>query len=170
MSEEDDVRRAIKLLEGVMRVEGVSKRGMDERLGKAPGYVAQVLSGRLELKFRHVLAILYALEIEPRVFFRALYPDPGEADGSVRMIGRYFDELQRGSAVAPPEPPSPVLRGDELERRIREAVEAVLDERERRRHGRSAARRRRTEPAPAAADSDAADSDDPEPVGQLALA
>jgi hypothetical protein len=138
MSEEDDVRRAIKLLEGVMRVEGVSKRGMDERLNKAPGYVAQVLSGRLELKFRHILAILAALEIEPRVFFRALFPEPGEAGGSVRMIGRYFDELQRGGLPLHPEPSPPALDAGDLERKIRAAVEAVFDEREHRRKPRRA--------------------------------
>lgn len=137
MSEEDDVRRAIKLLEGVMRVEGVSKRGMDERLNKAPGYVAQVLSGRLELKFRHILAILEALEIEPRVFFRALFPEPGEAAGSARMIGRYFDEL-RGGVPLRPEPSLPAVDAGDLERKIRAAVEAVLDERERRRKPRRA--------------------------------
>ena len=169
MSEDDDVRRAIKLLEGVMRVEGVSKRGMDERLGKAPGYVAQVLSGRLELKFRHILGILAALEIEPRVFFRALFPEPGENEGSVRMIGRYFDEAQRG-APPQPDPPLPGIDPGHLEKKIRAAVEAVLDERERRRRGRpAAARAARHRSAGSSADASGTDTDPEteEPDGAL---
>src|SRR6476619_8579557 len=93
--EQGEVERAIKLIEGVMRVQGVTKKILDERLGKSPGYFAQVLSGRLELKYRHILAILRGLELEPRVFFRSLFPEPGEPASGARMLERLFAELQR---------------------------------------------------------------------------
>jgi hypothetical protein len=137
--EQDEVERAIKLIEGVMRVQGVTKKILDERLGKSPGYFAQVLSGRLELKYRHILAILRGLGLEPRVFFRSLFPEPGEAIGGARMLERLFTELQRSGyasyLAAPPPAPAPqpgAIDADELDRRIQVAVSAALAERERR--------------------------------------
>jgi hypothetical protein len=136
--DQDEVERAIKLIEGVMRVQGVTKKILDERLGKSPGYFAQVLSGRLELKYRHILAILRGLDLEPRVFFRSLFPEPGEAAGGARMLERLFAELQRsgyGSYLAAPASPSPpqppAISPDELDRRIQAAVTTALAERER---------------------------------------
>jgi len=141
--DQDEVERAIKLIEGVMRVQGVTKKILDERLGKSPGYFAQVLSGRLELKYRHILAILRGLDLEPRVFFRSLFPEPGEAASGARMLERLFAELQRGgyssylANPAPPPSPSqlPAISPDELDRRIQAAVAAALAERERKEDG-----------------------------------
>ena len=136
--DDEDVRRAIKLIEAVMRVQDVTKKDLDRRLGKATGYFAQVLSGRLELKFRHVTGILRALEVDPGVFFRALYPEPaGEAAAAGRAMERFLGGLNRMGLAAPPaEPPAEVTEGaaappagidaDELERRIRAAVEEAL--------------------------------------------
>jgi len=133
--EQEEVARAIKLIEGVMRVQGVTKKILDERLGKSPGYFAQVLSGRLELKYRHILAILRGLDLEPRVFFRSLFPEPGEAVSGARMLERLFAELQRSgygtTYLSPaPLPPSlqslPAIDADELDRRIQAAVAAAL--------------------------------------------
>ena len=135
--EQEEVARAIKLIEGVMRVQGVTKKILDERLGKSPGYFAQVLSGRLELKYRHILAILRGLELEPRVFFRSLFPEPGEPASGARMLERLFAELQRsgyGSYLTPPPPPSPqpAIDAEELDRRIQTAVAAALAQRDER--------------------------------------
>jgi transcriptional regulator with XRE-family HTH domain len=145
--EQEEVARAIKLIEGVMRVQGVTKKILDERLGKSPGYFAQVLSGRLELKYRHILAILRGLDLEPRVFFRSLFPEPGEPVSGARMLERLFAELQRsgyGTYLSPPpslsplSPPAvpafapspaaslPAIDADELDRRIQAAVAAAL--------------------------------------------
>ena len=130
MSEHEDdqeVRRAIKLIEAVMRVQGVTKKDLDRRLGKATGYFAQVLSGRLELKFRHVSSILRALEVDPGIFFRALYPEPPEAAVSGRGMERYLGSLHRmGLAVRSEPPPSASIDADELERRIRGAIQEAL--------------------------------------------
>ncbi len=141
--EREEVERAIKLIEGVMRVQGVTKKILDERLGKSPGYFAQVLSGRLELKYRHILAILRGLELEPRVFFRSLFPEPGEPASGARMLERLFAELQRSGygtylspsppAFPPPQPPPPTIDADELDRRIQIAVAVALEARDRKR-------------------------------------
>jgi len=136
--EREEVERAIKLIEGVMRVQGVTKKILDERLGKSPGYFAQVLSGRLELKYRHILAILRGLELEPRVFFRSLFPEPGEPASGARMLERLFAELQRsgyGTYLSPPPPvfppPQLTIDAEELDRRIQIAVAVALEARDR---------------------------------------
>jgi hypothetical protein len=129
--DDEEVRRAVKLIEAVMRVQGVTKKDLDSRLGKATGYFAQVLSGRLELKYRHVTSILRALSVDPGVFFRALYPEPeGEAAPAARGMERYLGSLHRMGLEQPHQPESqaaaPAIDPEELERRIRAAIQEAL--------------------------------------------
>jgi transcriptional regulator with XRE-family HTH domain len=126
MAIDDEVRRATKLLETVMQAAGLTRKDLDQRLGAGPGYVSQVLTGRMELKFRHILAILRALEVEPSVFFETLYPENRPATDAVVMeeFLRRFQKLGFGAQPAPV--PSPTFNPGELERMIQNAVRAAL--------------------------------------------
>jgi transcriptional regulator with XRE-family HTH domain len=126
MTIDDEVRRATKLLETVMQAAGLTRKDLDQRLSAGPGYVSQVLTGRMELKFRHILAILRALEVEPSVFFQTLYPENRPATDAVVMeeFLRRFQRLGFGAQPAPP--PKPVLDPQELERMIQNAVRTAL--------------------------------------------
>src|SRR4051812_1509880 len=126
MTIDDEVRRATKLLETVMQAAGLTRKDLDQRLGAGPGYVSQVLTGRMELKFRPVLAILRALEVEPSVFFQTLYPENRPASDTVVMeeFLRRFQKLGFGNQ--PPPPPNPALDPLELERMIQNAVRAAM--------------------------------------------
>ena len=126
MTIDDEVRRATKLLETVMQAAGLTRKDLDQRLGAGPGYVSQVLTGRMELKFRHVLAILRALDVEPGVFFQTLYPENRPATDAVVMeeFLRRFQKLGFGAQPAPA--PNPALDPQELERMIQNAVRAAL--------------------------------------------
>lgn len=126
MTIDDEVRRATKLLETVMQAAGLTRKDLDQRLGAGPGYVSQVLTGRMELKFRHVLAILRALEVEPSVFFQTLYPENRPTSDTVVMeeFLRRFQKLGFGSQSPPP--PNPTLDPQELERMIQNAVRAAM--------------------------------------------
>lgn len=126
MTIDDEVRRATKLLETVMQAAGLTRKDLDQRLGAGPGYVSQVLTGRMELKFRHILAILHALGVEPNVFFLTLYPEDRPSSDAVVMeeFLRRFQKLGFGAAPAPP--PSPALDPQELERMIQNAVRSAL--------------------------------------------
>ncbi|HEY2289560.1 MAG TPA: helix-turn-helix transcriptional regulator [Thermoanaerobaculia bacterium] len=126
MNIDDEVRRATKLLETVMQAAGLTRKDLDQRLGAGPGYVSQVLTGRMELKFRHVLSILRALEVEPSVFFQTLYPENRPSTDTVVMeeFLRRFQKLGFGPPSAPP--PAPALDPQDLERMIQNAVRAAM--------------------------------------------
>lgn len=126
MTIDDEVRRATKLLETVMQAAGLTRKDLDQKLGAGPGYVSQVLTGRMELKFRHILAILRALEVDPTVFFQTLYPENRPSTDAVVMeeFLRRFQKLGFGAQPAPP--PAPPVGPQELERMIQNAVRAAL--------------------------------------------
>ncbi|HEX5718601.1 MAG TPA: hypothetical protein VF179_20745 [Thermoanaerobaculia bacterium] len=128
MTIDDEVRRAAKLLEALIQATGVSSEEMEKRLDASPGYVRRLLSGALELKLRHILAILRVLEIEPALFFQTLYPEAGPAGGTVRL-----DELrQRLTALGvgcEPTAPKPEVGMDDLEKLVQSAVQAALSRR-----------------------------------------
>jgi transcriptional regulator with XRE-family HTH domain len=127
MTIDDEVRRATKLLETVMQAAGLTRKDLDQKLGAGPGYVSQVLTGRMELKFRHILAILHALEVEPSVFFQTLYPENRPSTDAV-VMEEFLRRFQRLGFGAQPPPPAPALDPQELDRLIQSAVRAALAE------------------------------------------
>lgn len=128
MTIEDEVRRATKLLETVMQAAGLTRKELDQRLGAGPGYVSQVLTGRMELKFRHVLAILRALDVEPNVFFQTLYPE-NRAVSDQAVMEEFLKRFQKLGFGGSAPPPPPAIDSQELERLIQSAVRTALSER-----------------------------------------
>lgn len=114
-----------------MQAAGMTRKDLDQKLGAGPGYVSQVLTGRMELKFRHILAILRALDVEPSVFFQTLYPESRPSSDAV-VMEEFLRRFQRlgfgGTKTAVPPPPSPALEPQELEKLIQNAVRAALAE------------------------------------------
>jgi len=125
MTIDDEVRRAAKLLEALIQVTGVSPEELEKRLEASPGYVGRLLSGRVELKLRHILAILRILEIEPTLFFQALYPEAGPAGGTVQIeaVRQRLEALSLGREPAP----HPEVGMDDLEKLVQGAVQAALN-------------------------------------------
>jgi hypothetical protein len=80
----------------------------------------------MELKFRHILSVLRALDVEPNVFFQTLYPENRPSTDAVVMeeFLRRFQKL--GFGTQSPPPPTPTLDPNELERMIQNAVRAAL--------------------------------------------
>jgi transcriptional regulator with XRE-family HTH domain len=129
MTIEDEVRRATKLLETVMQAAGLTRKDLDQRLGAGPGYVSQVLTGRMELKFRHILAVLRALDVEPSLFFQTLYPDARPSTDQA-VMEEFLKRFQKIGFGAPAPTPPPALDPQELERLIQSAVRTALAERQ----------------------------------------
>jgi transcriptional regulator with XRE-family HTH domain len=49
-----------------------------QRAGFSRGYLSHLLSGAVDLKYKHLMAILHALKIEPSEFFGELFPRRGQ--------------------------------------------------------------------------------------------
>lgn len=60
-------------LERKIRHAGLTYRDVERKLGTGRDYLRHVLSGRLELKAKHILGILAALEVPPPEFFGEIY-------------------------------------------------------------------------------------------------
>src|ERR1700712_4722960 len=127
MTIDDEVRRATKLLETVMQAAGLTRKDLDQKLGRGPGYISQVLTGRMELKFRHILAILRALEVEPSVFFQTLYPEDRPATDAV-VMEEFLRRFQQMGFGPRPAQPAPALDPQGLETRSRRAGRAAMAE------------------------------------------
>ena len=127
MAIEDEVRQAARLLEALIQATGVPREELERRLEASPGYLRRVLSGQVELKLRHILAILRVLEIEPALFFRALYPAAGPA-GTVR-IDELRQQLKELGFDGEPGPTRPEVAMDDLERLVQGAVQMVFSRR-----------------------------------------
>ena len=131
MTIDDEVRRAAKLLEAMIQATGMSGEELERQLEAAPGYVGRLISGRVELKLRHILAILRILEIEPILFFQTLYLDAGPIGGTVRLdeLRQRLDVLgmsEKGGEIAPPKL---AVGREDLERLVQGAVQAALSRR-----------------------------------------
>jgi transcriptional regulator with XRE-family HTH domain len=125
MTIDDEVRRAARLLEALIQAAGVSHDDLERRLEASPGYVGRLLSGEVELKLRHVLAISRALEIEPALFFQTLYPAAEPAGGTVQ-VEELHQRLKALGFATESAPARPEVRMEDLERLLQEAVQSVL--------------------------------------------
>lgn len=128
MTIDDEVRRAARLLEALIEAAGMSREELERRLEASPGYVCRILSGRVELKLRHILAILRALEIDSTLFFHTLYPGAGPVGGTVCIeeLRQRLKELGFGGESTPVRPE---VGMDELEKLVQGAVRAALSRR-----------------------------------------
>lgn len=124
MTIDDEVRRAAKLLDVLIQATGVSLEELERRLESSPGYLGRLLSGAVELKLRHILAILRILEIEPALFFQTLYPESGPAGGTVQLeeLRMRLEALGIGGQPSP----RPDVGMEDLERLVQGAVQAAL--------------------------------------------
>jgi len=69
----EDEATALRLVESLLALRGLSRKELDRRIGRTPGYVSQVLNGTVGLKLGTLLTFIRALDFEPEAFFRALY-------------------------------------------------------------------------------------------------
>ncbi|HXU45611.1 MAG TPA: hypothetical protein VN783_08800, partial [Thermoanaerobaculia bacterium] len=97
----DDDRRALELLDLVIRTAGRTRKEVDERARLCRGTTSQLLSGRIQLKYHHILDVLAACETEPRVFFRALHDDLPAAPPSGLSLHEQMIEAARRAGLDP---------------------------------------------------------------------
>jgi transcriptional regulator with XRE-family HTH domain len=95
-SPEAEVSRVAEALREAIRKAKRSQRQVEQALGQGKGYLSQLLGGNVDLKLKHVFAILGVLEIEPDEFFVSLY-EKSDPLGAVRGLvarARVQEELE----------------------------------------------------------------------------
>jgi transcriptional regulator with XRE-family HTH domain len=82
---EAEVSRVAEALREAIRRGKTSQRQVERALGQGKGYLSQLLGGNVDLKLKHVFAILAVLGVEPEEFFLELY-ERSDPVGSVRGL------------------------------------------------------------------------------------
>lgn len=129
----DETERILRLLEAAVQISCIPRRQLETRLGVSRGYLTQVFKGKIELKLRHVEAILAEVGLSPATFFELAYPrepSPGAAGASpVEDLLRSFKSFGLG-APRPPfatATPGPTPDFEALRSLVREVVREVLE-------------------------------------------
>jgi transcriptional regulator with XRE-family HTH domain len=105
----EEVQRLARHLRWAIEVCGMTLRDVEARLGMGDGYLGQLLRGSVDLKVKHVVAVLAVLGMDPAEFFFSLYEN----------------RLPRPAVPAPRYPPLPERRRSQA----REVVPGVSEER-----------------------------------------
>ncbi len=130
---DEEVRRYASLLRQAIRAAGLSVSEVERRLGAGPKALRRIFSGHVDLKLKHVLAILRILNMPQDEFFTiAAKPkravartatSPADFLAAFQRIG-YRGDLVPVDEVDPASP-------EEFDRLVEDAVNRVLERRTR---------------------------------------
>jgi hypothetical protein len=130
----DELKRAISLLDELVQMFGGSRRHVDKMLGTGRSRTSQLLSGRLELKFQHILDVLDVLGIESRAFFEVLYGEEEHAPFPAPLAVVYRQKLRAMGvpaaleSIAPKLPEPPAIPRFLTEEEVRQLIDHRLFE------------------------------------------
>lgn len=129
---EEETRRAVRLLESLTEMKGITRGELDELLGAGRSYSSQLFTHRISPRYERILQILNVLDVEPSFFFRVLFPEAQDRLGQPPLIERFLARLHPSTSshaaqaqVAAPTA-APILTEADLDRRIHAAIDAVL--------------------------------------------
>ena len=71
---DSEVRRIRHRLHAQVEDSDVPRHQVDRQLGHSNGYLSQLLAGTIDLKYRHVIAVLDAIGCPPPRFFQDAFP------------------------------------------------------------------------------------------------
>lgn len=70
----EQTRRVLEVLRISIRLQGITHREIEQRLGWSRNYLGRLFSGEIQLKFDHLPPLLEILGIEPDEFFKIAFP------------------------------------------------------------------------------------------------
>jgi transcriptional regulator with XRE-family HTH domain len=131
---EEEVRRYAGLLRQAIRAAGLSVSEVERRLGAGPKALRRIFSGQVDLKLRHIVAILRIIGMSQEEFFAIAsrpkqrpHPQPYHAPTATDFLAAFQRVGYRGDMVPVDEidPASP----EEFDRLVEDAVNRVLERR-----------------------------------------
>jgi hypothetical protein len=142
---EVEVKHYAGILRHAIRAAGFSVSEVERRLGAGPKSLRRVLGGQVDLKFKHVVAVLRIIDMSQEQFFAIAARRRRQRS----LGGDLLAGFERGDRAAPGDepldpaaaPPDPLVTGargpgdaeseDEFDRLVEEAVDRVLARRAR---------------------------------------
>lgn len=134
MAAEQDVEKILALLKRAIRSSGLSQKDVDRQIGVQPGYLSQVMIGRLDLKVKHLLRALQAIQVDPNGFFSLAFAGTAAGAGGSRAEGAAelpaAEPARRSGKLAAAQAPeaegSPSIPDEEFRRLVAKALAEEL--------------------------------------------
>src|SRR6185295_17669627 len=123
---EQDLRQLRQVLRRAVRAAGLKNRELEHRLGIGSGNIYRMLDGTLDLRVRHLLELADLLEIPPSDLLELGCPNA--VSRAKRRLGDVIDQASN----LPSQPTAASLSLDQLNERIRNAVQEALQQQTRR--------------------------------------
>jgi hypothetical protein len=123
---DDDIRRYTAVLDELIGRSRLTKADVEHRLHWAKGRLTKLLQGTYELKVRHVLSVLEAINVDPLHFFALVHrsADLGHGNSPAESLLSAFEAQD---ALPQPLLLPATLTAEELDTRIEQAVRRALD-------------------------------------------
>jgi transcriptional regulator with XRE-family HTH domain len=118
---DEEIRRLAQLLGTLVRLSGVPAYSIERQLGMSKGTLTKVFKGQVELRVRHILLVLQALQVPADQFFSMAYgPLAGSGSDPARAL---LDAMKQvGFRADREDQQAESMSDEEFDRR----VEAVL--------------------------------------------
>jgi transcriptional regulator with XRE-family HTH domain len=144
------VRRQVqhygKVLRSTVQMAGLSVAAVERKLGLGDKRLQRILSGRVEIKLRHIFEVLEAIGVSEVEFFAAATRPAAEQALRGEFVAAFRRAAKEGDALSAD--PAYAAAWDRIHEVIQEAVDRALERRER--EGKAA-------PATAAGEAEAAE-------------
>lgn len=115
---DDEIRRITRYLEALVRLKKMPVRRLERQLGFGGGTFNRIFAGRIELKVRHILLVLEALEVPAPRFFRFAF----EHDSGALSEEQVLSDVERLILRRPDEEPPTRHDRDEIRSVVLEAL------------------------------------------------
>ena len=125
-----EVKRSLEALAFLIRISGKTRQDLDHRIGQGRGFTSQVLTGRVKLRYDHVLLLLIGANVDPALYYGLLHPVSDEDRPALKKLQKMFARFQK-QPVSRVERETPSGRdridSEELKRLVQEQVERALE-------------------------------------------
>ena len=122
-----EVKHMLSVLRSVIRGLGYNYQDVANKLGLSNGYMSRLFSGKIELKFQHIVEIARVLGFEVEEIFHLAYPKQKEPTSPAAQRYQMLTQIDAGTPTSRYLAPRPLVsEEDEMERRVANALRNLL--------------------------------------------